>query len=232
MQRPQLCSACTVNRVVRSSHCCLVILFLLTSSGCGSREDGSDASALRDSDSSSAVTTRIAGDTSRFDSQDIDNALRWWIATVRELGEAQGSGNQLRVDAALQEFNGRLASLRGQRIRYPFSVRTPSVGGALATGQAISREGVHIGIQHETDHGAIRIGSRVDATGRPHSESTPILLRTGQGIDEAMLMQLSTRSTLVASATITDVTWLGSTFMRPPTLVLFVDDVQVEQIKP
>lgn len=45
-----------------------------------------------------------------------------------------------------------------------------------------------------------------------------------------MLAQLSTRSTFVASATVTDTTWLGSTFLRPPTLVLYVDDVRIEQV--
>lgn len=226
---------------------CLALTFTLALAlvGCGGGDGGDggggegtgDATAARGGAAAQPATaggaTRTgAPDTSRFDPHDIDNALAWWISRVRDLGAAQGSGNQMRIDAARQELDTHLASLRGQRIRYTFNVNTPSVGGALATGQAISRDGVHIGIQHETDHGAMRVGSRTDASGRHHTESTPILIRTGQGIDEATLMQLTTSSSFLAAATVTDTTWLGATFMRPPTLVLFVDNVQVEQINP
>jgi len=175
-----------------------------------------------------------AGDGSVFDPNNIDNALQWWIARTRELGEAQRSGNQLRIDAAMQDFDAARQSIVGQRIRYTFGVERPSVGGALATGDAISAQGVHVSLHHThpNDLGAIRIGSQFDAGGRRHVESTPILLKPGEHIDSQMLLQLSTRSRFDISARIVDTAWLGATFMRPPTLILFVDDVRVEQIHP
>jgi hypothetical protein len=172
-----------------------------------------------------------AADGTRFDPNNIDTTLRWWIARTREVGNAQRSGNQLRVDAAQQALRKHLAGLVGQRIRYTFGVRTPSVGGAMATGAAISAQGVHIGIQHEAESGAIRVGAERDARGVSHIESTPILLRAGRDIDASMLPKLSNRSTFVASARVVKTQVLGATFLRPPTLILFVSDVQLEQVK-
>lgn len=172
-----------------------------------------------------------APDGTRFDPNDVDKTLRWWIARTRELGKAQRSGNQLRVDAARQQFNRQLACLVNQRIKYTFRVQRHPI---RADPPAIGADGVQVGIYHKdkADGGVIRVGAQRDARGVEHAESAPILLRAGREIDAAVLPKLSMKSTFVASARVAKTGVLGATALRPPTLILFVTDVRVEQVKP
>ncbi|MCW5620314.1 MAG: hypothetical protein KIS79_04320 [Burkholderiales bacterium] len=167
-------------------------------------------------------------DGTRFDPGDINQSLRWWIARTGEVGAAQRSGNQLRVDAAQQQFRRQLACLVNQRINYTFRVQRHPI----RNDPAISAQGVLIGIYHATDDGVIRVGVERDARGVTHVESAPILLRAGQDIDASVLPDLSTRSTFIASARIARTGVLGATSLRPPTLILFVTDVRLEQVRP
>lgn len=169
-----------------------------------------------------------AADGSQFDPKDINKSLRWWVASTREVGSAQRSGNQIRIDAAQQQFRRQLACLSNQRISYTFRVQSHPI----RNDPAISNAGVLVGINHKADDGAIVVGGERDARGITYAESVPILLRAGREIDAAALPQLSMKSTFLASARVAKVGVLGATALRPPTLILFVDDVKIERIEP
>lgn len=169
-----------------------------------------------------------AADGSQFDPEDIDKSLRWWVARTREVGSAQRSGNQIRINTAQQQFRRQLACLGHHRIRYTFRVQRHPI----RNDPAISDAGVLVGIRHKADDGVIVVGGERDARGITYTESVPILLRAGREIDAAALPKLSTKSTFVASARIAKTDVLGATALRAPTLILFVDDVKVEQIRP
>ncbi len=169
-----------------------------------------------------------AADGTRFDPQDIDKALSWWIARTREMGEAQRSGNQLRIDAAKQQFERHLACLVNQRIKYTFRTQKHPI----RDDPVISAQGVLIGIYHKSDYGVISVGAERDSRGITHAQSAPILLRANRDIDAGVLPNLSTSSTFLASGRIAKTSVLGATSLRPPTLILFVSDVQVEQVRP
>lgn len=169
-------------------------------------------------------------DGTRFDPNDIDKTLHWWIARTQELGAAQRSGNQIRVDAARQEFGRQLACSRNQRIRYTLRVQRHPV----RDDPAISTAGVLVGAYHQdkAGKGVVVVGSERDARGITYVESVPILLRAGREIDPAVLQSLGMSSRFVVSARVVKTGVLGATSLRPPTLILFVDDVRVEQVRP
>lgn len=170
---------------------------------------------------------RAAADGTRFDPNDINKALRWWVARTRELGTAQRSGNQLRVDAARQQFARHLRCPLNQRVRYTFRVQKHPI----RDDPAISAAGVLVGIHHQGKDGVIKVGAQRDSRGIDYTESAPILLRAGKDIDPAVLPKLSMGSTFVASARVAKTGVLGATSLRSPTLILFVDDVRVEQVR-
>jgi hypothetical protein len=169
-----------------------------------------------------------ASDGTQFDPNDINKTLRWWVARTRELGSAQRSGNQIRIDAAQQQFRRQLACLNNQRIKYTFRVQRHPI----RNDPSISTAGVLVGIYHKADDGVIVVGGERDARGITYTESVPILLRAGREIDAAALPGLSTKSTFVASARVTKTGVLGATALRAPTLIVFVDDVKVERVNP
>lgn len=169
-----------------------------------------------------------AADGSQFDTNDINKSLRWWVARTREFGSAQRSGNQIRIDAAQQQFRRQLACLTNQRIKYTFRVQRHPI----RNDPAISNAGVLVGIYHKADDGVIVVGGERDERGITYTESVPILLRAGREIDAATLPKLSTKSTFVASARVAKTGVLGATSLRAPTLILFVDDLKIEQIRP
>lgn len=168
-----------------------------------------------------------APDGTRFEPGDIDASMHWWIARTHEVGAAQQTGNQIRIDAARQTFRQHLDCLVDQRITYTFRVQPHPI----RDDPSISAAGVLIGIYHQTDHGVIRVGAQRDARGIEHAESAPIFLRTGSDIDAAVLPTLSRSSTFVASARIAGTNVLGTTALRAPTLILFVTDVKVEAVR-
>jgi hypothetical protein len=179
----------------------------------------------------SAAACGPAADGTRFDPNDINQSLRWWIARTREVGKAQSSGNQMRVNAAQQQFRRHLACLVNQRVKYTFRVQRHPIS---ADPPPISAQGVQVGIYHKdkADGGVIVVGAEHDARGVTHRDSAPIMLRAGQQIDATVLPKLSMNSTLVASARIAKTGWRGATALRPPTLILFVTDLKVEQVRP
>jgi hypothetical protein len=172
-----------------------------------------------------------AADGTRFDPNDINKSLRWWIARTREVGKAQSSGNQMRANAAQQQFRRHLACLVNQRVKYTFRVQRHPIS---ADPPPISAQGVQVGIYHKdkADGGVIVVGAERDARGVTHRDSAPIMLRAGREIDATVLPELSMNSTLEASARIAKTGWRGATALRPPTLILFVTDLKVEQVKP
>jgi hypothetical protein len=169
-----------------------------------------------------------AADGTQFDTNDINKSLRWWVARTREVGSAQRSGNQIRINAAQQQFRRQLACLNNQRIKYTFRVQRHPI----RNDPSISTAGVLVGIYHKADDGVIVVGGERDARGITYTESVPILLRAGREIDAAALPNLSTKSTFVASARVTKTGVLGATALRAPTLIVFVDDVKVERVIP
>lgn len=205
----------------------LCVVMMLALAGCGGGDAGGDGAAAGTGGRSAQPESG-----SVFDTSDVDNTIAWWTNQLRPLGEAQRSGNQIRIEEATAEFDAVRNGLIGQRVSYTMSVRTPSVGGALATAQAISRDGVYVGVQRETDRGGLWVGTDRDARGANHVDSTPILLRPGEHFDEALLSQLSMQSTFVVSGDIFRTDWRGANFMRAPILILFVNNVQVEQVNP
>ena len=178
-------------------------------------------------DEQAQAACRAAADGTRFDPNDVSKALRWWVARTRELGTAQRSGNQLRIDAARQQFARQLRCPLNQRVRYTFRVQKHPI----RNDPAISASGVLVGIYHEGKGGVIKVGAQRDSRRIDYTESAPILLRAGKDIDPAVLPQLDMDSTFVASARVAKTGVLGGTSLRSPTLILFVDDLQVEQIK-
>lgn len=171
-----------------------------------------------------------AADGTKFDPNDLDRSLRWWVGRTRELGSAQRSGNQIRITAAQQQFKRQLACLHNQRVKYVFGVQRHPI----RDDPAISTAGVLVGIHHKgkADDGVIVVGGERDARGITYAESVPILLRAGREIDPSELPKLSMNSTFLASARVVKTGVLGATALRPPTLILFVDDVRVERVNP
>jgi hypothetical protein len=171
-----------------------------------------------------------AADGTQFDPSDLDRSLRWWVGRTRELGSAQRSGNQIRITAAQQQFRHQLACLNSQRVKYVFRVQRHPI----RDDPAISTAGVLVGIHHKgkADDGVIVVGGERDARGITYAESVPILLRVGREIDASDLPRLRMSSTFLASARVAKTGVLGATALRPPTLILFVDDVRVERVDP
>ena len=173
-----------------------------------------------------------------FDPNNRDRAAIWWGGLVRQLADAKASGNEVRVEEAMQMLDSARVPLVGQRVRFRFNVwaTNPDLPETVWDYKRISSAGVWVGLLHRSDPGRIRVGVK-----HPERQGArAFLLKAGQDIDPALLRDLTDRSSFEVSGTITRTaidrldTWHQGfkRFTDPPTLAIFIKDIAVEKVNP
>ena len=167
--------------------------------------------------------------------------MSWWASLVNELADAKASGNSIRVTEVMEKISAAQKPLVGQRIRFLFNVwqSNPDLPETVWNYQAISAEGVWVGLLHRANDARIHVGTRYHDT-RMRGYIYAFKLKPGEHIDPAVLRNLSTTSTFEIAATISETgvsrldSWHQGTkrFTTPPTLLLFIKDIKVEKVNP
>jgi len=173
-----------------------------------------------------------------FDASNRDRAALWWAGQVRQLVAAKESGNSMRVEEAVKMLDAARAPLVGQRIRFLFNVWTtnPDLPSTVWSYTPISKDGVWVGLLHRAEPGRIRVG--IQHPGRRGARA--FQLKPGVHLDPAILRDLSERSVFEVSGTVmrTEIdrldTWHMGTkrFTDAPTLVMYINDIKVENVNP